>query len=133
MITKYLMYRFGWETVWMVGVCPQEAGLDAPKRRFEFFHCECLVGTWTGPDADLLCVRPCDTSAEAEKWLSPPGRTILHAALRSFWLRLRGPRKLRGGNPSRGSRSLKPYLCRQKQLSSYDLPPNIQGTSSGCD
>jgi hypothetical protein len=34
------------------------------------------AGVWTGPHADLLCVKKCDTKEEAEKWLSPGSSTI---------------------------------------------------------
>ncbi len=59
-----------------------------PRRLHRFWRKGgCLVGVWTGPDRDLLCVRECDTSIEAEKWLAPPGRMILDATLRSLWVR----------------------------------------------
>jgi hypothetical protein len=33
------------------------------------------AGMWTGPDGDLICVRPCETSVEAERCLSPGADT----------------------------------------------------------
>lgn len=33
------------------------------------------AGVWTGPDRDLLCVKPCDTAEDAERWLSPGGHS----------------------------------------------------------
>jgi len=32
-----------------------------------------LAGVWTGPQADLICLKKCDTNAEANEWLSPSG------------------------------------------------------------
>lgn len=34
-----------------------------------------FAGTWTGPQHDLICVKPCDTNREAKIWLSPEGKT----------------------------------------------------------
>lgn len=84
MITELIMDHFAWEAVWA-----PHSGYRAKWRR-HCFGSSWFVGTWTGPDRDLICVRDCDTSEEAERWLSPPGRTILHAALRAAWLRLTG-------------------------------------------
>ncbi len=50
------------------------------------------VGNWTGPQHDLICVKNCSTNAEAERWLSPGGRTILSAAIKALWLLLTGPK-----------------------------------------
>jgi hypothetical protein len=47
-----------------------------------------MVGVWTGPDYDLICVRHCYTKEEAERWLSPGGTTPEIAALKSVWKRL---------------------------------------------
>jgi hypothetical protein len=33
------------------------------------------AGIWTCRDGDLLCVKPCGTSAEADAWLSPAAMT----------------------------------------------------------
>lgn len=42
------------------------------------------VGVWTGPHGDLICVKHCDTREEAERYLSPGGRTILAATLKAW-------------------------------------------------
>lgn len=39
------------------------------------------AGIWTGPERDLLCVKHCNTNAEAERWLSPGGWTPEEAVL----------------------------------------------------
>lgn len=87
MLAEWIMERHGWDAVWFLGS-------NRPHPRWWQFarRDACYVGTWTGPDMDLICVRRCETDEEAEQWLSPGGRTILHAALRSWW-RLRGHRR----------------------------------------
>lgn len=86
MIAEYIMSRCGWDAVWFL-----EAIGEKPAPGAKWWHFlrsgACLVGVWTGPDGDLLCVRRCETAEEAERWLSPPGRIILDAALRSLWRR----------------------------------------------
>jgi hypothetical protein len=83
MIAEWLMERYGWDAVWFLG----SNGLRRGPWRF-FGPDTCLVGTWTGPDLDLLCVRKCRTSEEAEGCLSPEGWTITHAAIRAWLKRL---------------------------------------------
>lgn len=86
MIAEFIMSRCGWDAVWYPA-----ARSDAPapgEHWWQFLRVgACLVGTWTGPDGDLLCVRRCEDAASAEANLSPPGRTILDAALRALWQR----------------------------------------------
>lgn len=85
MLTEWLMERYGWRDIWFLG----SNGLR--RGPFRFIGREvCFVGVWTGPDRDLLCVKECATQEEAEQWLSPAGRTIAHATIRS-WLRLVNP------------------------------------------
>ncbi len=44
-----------------------------------------FVGVWTGPDADLLCVKRQDDRVwQARRWCAPPGRTILDACVRGL-------------------------------------------------
>lgn len=76
MFTERLMQSLGWESVWA-----PDAGDRLLTRPRSYY-----VGTWTGPDHDLLCVRRCETSAEAERCLSPVGHSILFAAVRSLML-----------------------------------------------
>jgi hypothetical protein len=79
MIAEMIMSHYAWE-VWM----PNTGQRRPPWALFaDGFH----VGTWTGPDGDLLCVRKCETAEEAERWLSPPAPTILLACLRALWRR----------------------------------------------
>jgi len=82
-LTEWLMERYGWDAVWFLG----SNGLRRGPLRF-FGPGTCLVGTWTGPDLDLLCVKECDTPDEADACLSPEGWTITHAALRAWLKRL---------------------------------------------
>ncbi len=96
MLVEWLMERYGWNDVWFLG----SNGLRRGPFRFIGPN-TCMVGVWTGPDRDLLCVRKCETPQEAEKYLSPSGWTITHAAILS-WRRL-----ISGGDGSRNS--LYPY------------------------
>ena len=85
MLAELIMSRCGWDAVWFLAA--RGATLPPGARWWHFLRKgACLVGTWTGPDGDLLCVRPCLTVEEAERWLAPPGRTVLDATTRSLWL-----------------------------------------------
>lgn len=86
MLSELIMRRYGWDAIW----CPEAA--DPPVRRTSPWVGRCLVGTWTGPDADLLCVKPCETSEEAERFLSPMAHSILGAVLRAAWHRWKASR-----------------------------------------
>lgn len=85
MIAEWLMERYGWRDVWYLGS-------NRPERYRHWWNfigpSACYVGIWTGPDLDLLCVRKCETLEEAKACLSPPGYTILHAALKARARRL---------------------------------------------
>ena len=103
MIAELLMYYNGWDTVWHADVRPHPSQGDkvSPRktyrgqewwrfwRAFFSYGPSIYVGRTTGPDGDLVCVRRCDTAEEANRWLSPAGYTILHAALKSLWARYR--------------------------------------------
>ncbi len=106
MIAEYIMSRCGWDAVWYLGGDPSSARyLRAPGARWWHFlrAGACLVGEWTGPDMDLLCVRQCDSAADARRWLSPPGRFVLDATLRSLWVRWFGQEQQRQHRPAPGS------------------------------
>jgi hypothetical protein len=80
-LVEWIMDHFGWRDIWFLGA-------NRPKRyrrwwQFTSHDC-CFVGVWTGPDADLICVRDCETAIEAEQCLAPGGRTITHATIRSI-------------------------------------------------
>lgn len=81
MLTELLMHRMGWDAVWYTGSAPSVWYAVQAWWRGDV----CFVGTWTGPQNDLLCVRRCDTAEEAERCLSPGARTILGAALKAWW------------------------------------------------
>ena len=103
MIAETLMHFCGWDAVWYCDVRSDGDPEELRQWWREIIPAKdgCLVGTWTGPDGDLLCVRECDTAQEAERWLAPPGRTILHAAVRSLWVRVTGQRLADGRSRSR--------------------------------
>jgi len=77
------MAHHEWEAVWNLGGNGISPWWLAWTRKNVF------VGTWTGPDHDLLCVGRATTNEEAERMLSPAGYTLLDAALRSAWTRWR--------------------------------------------
>jgi len=72
MIAEWIMDCMGWTDVWYAHPGPWRT----PKR----WH----AGIWTGPQLDLICVRRCDTNAEAERCLSPGASTILGAVLAAY-------------------------------------------------
>lgn len=75
MLIEYIMHRFQWDTVWYAGM--PSFWQSITNRRGGRFH----VGQWTGPQLDLVCLKRCKTNEEAEKWLSPEGRTIFLATI----------------------------------------------------
>lgn len=88
MIVEWFMDRYGWRDIWYLG-----SNRPEQYRHWWSFITEkaAYVGVWTGPQLDLICVRECETNAEAEIWLSPEGWTIFDAALRS-WFKLKSRR-----------------------------------------
>lgn len=83
MIAELILAKYGWE-VWSSPIPPtDDVRLRGEWKPWDVFRDGFLVGVWTGPDRDLLCVKECATAEEAERWLSPSGPTILLAALRS--------------------------------------------------
>ena len=134
MISEFVMNYMGWDGVWMPGALPVELRTPAvPLPPLIPEVGACLVGTWTGPDGDLLCVRECDTAEEAEKWLSPPGRMIIDAVARSVWLRFVGARTSPCDTASRGSRSSTGYRGRPKHSDADDSPPTHPAPSRARD
>lgn len=84
MIAEIIMHRMDWNEVWYADVPRRGWWRDAWRYLFKYdgrWH----VGVWTGPQLDLICVRRCATNAEAERSLSPSGRTILSATLKALW------------------------------------------------
>ena len=75
MLIEYLMHSFGWDAVW----CPDSTSFLYNLLSGDRY----IVGVWTGPDKDLLCLKRCETTEEAEWWLSPGGPTIGIALLRA--------------------------------------------------
>lgn len=78
MITEFLMHMFGWDTVWYADMQTFRKSLFNLKGGR--FH----VGTWAGAQNDLVSLKRSKTNAEADTWLSPGGRTILLATLKSI-------------------------------------------------
>jgi hypothetical protein len=75
MLLRWLMNRYGWDTVWAPGM-----GDVSFQRRWLAWD-SYRVGIWTGPDMDMLCTKWCATDRDAERWLSPGGPTMLLAAM----------------------------------------------------
>ncbi len=93
MLAELIMAKYGWGDVSGTSIgnpdnpAPGNGGRHRPLNAFKVRGF--LVGMWTGPDHDLLCVKNCSTNEEAERYLSPPGRTILSATLRGLVVRVR--------------------------------------------
>lgn len=106
------MHVMGWSDVWYIQGMPLSVRLQVRRKRhrwlnprqttlrrlFQLVVPRCYVGTWTGPDLDLICVKDCPpregildraVNREADNWLSPPAPTIFLATLRSLWKRWR--------------------------------------------
>ena len=76
-----IVHHLKWDALWYANPGPtylQYLRIFGPR-----WH----AGTWTGPDGDLVCVKKCHTSAEAERCLSPSGWTPGDAVLRALWHR----------------------------------------------
>lgn len=77
MIADFIIYRMGWSDIWM-----PHAGFRGAWCWLTFSRrSRWVVGTWTGPEGDLLCVKKCKTNVEAERHLSPGGPTLTLAAI----------------------------------------------------
>lgn len=90
-LAEIIMARFGWSAVWITGVLDPDdlpAGVTDYRPLEVFRGRGVYVGVWTGPDHDMICVRCCETNADADRYRSPPGRTVLDATLRSLAVRL---------------------------------------------
>jgi hypothetical protein len=73
-----LLRRFhaaGFTVLWYAHPGPREYTDYQPGGRSERFGPRWHAGIDTGPQGDLICVRPCLTNEEAERWLSPGGWT----------------------------------------------------------
>lgn len=110
----FFMNRYKWESIWYTGRMPVKYWLKFRiediidiiniwygKRNSFWKHYSPVtlkhmlstnlllgswfVGTWTGPQRDLICLKECKTNKEANKWLSPAGKTILSATLKAVW------------------------------------------------
>ncbi len=101
---EQVMESCGWEAVWI-----PHAG-DPVSARVEK---RIFVGTWTGPERDMLCVKPCETVSEANRALAPPGKTLADAIAQSLRVlaQIASPpvRTSLRGNPSTQSRNLKKH------------------------
>ncbi len=89
MLTELIMALYGWSDVWVTTIGdPDDAPgsghpvVDAFKVRGFY------VGTWTGPDGDMLCVRRTLNDVAAQRYRSPPGRTLFGAVVRGAVVRL---------------------------------------------
>src|SRR5438105_10626167 len=110
-----VMEACGWEAVWMphAGDPPQT---HAQKRVF--------VGTWTGPQRDMLCVTPCETIEDAELALAPAGNSLADAVAQSLHVLAArvASRTSRRGNPSTESRSSRGHRSHPTRVGSDGSP-----------
>lgn len=72
-LVDYLMDYMGWQDIWHPN----------PGQWF--------MGVWTGPQDDLLCIKKCRTREEANRFLSPEGKSIDDACIKAMkmWLETR--------------------------------------------
>lgn len=91
MLAEIIMHRMDWGDVWYAH--PGVRGWWRDLWRYLRWDGRWMVGVWTGPQRDLICVRHCDTNEEAERWLSPGSHTILGATLKALWRHWR-PRRI---------------------------------------
>lgn len=103
MILELLMHAKGWTDCWYAHPGPflldhtvrsvwksiiREEGFRVAIDLFIRGHSKRWhIGVWTGPQLDLVCLKYCETSEEAERWLSPGGTIPLTAAIKG-WIRM---------------------------------------------
>ena len=78
MITEWIMKRCGFNSIMVMRT------LGIPRVRYSY-----CVGLLTGPDEDYLCVVDCLLWEDYCKYLSPPGHSVLQAAIKAWWKRKR--------------------------------------------
>ena len=98
MIAEAIMHRMGWGDAWYAHPGPGLWPLWWGATSIHHYACDRLVwhapgrwmvGVWTGPQRDLLCLKVCETNAEANKYLSPGAPTFTMACLAALckaWL-----------------------------------------------
>ncbi len=138
MLAELIMAKYGWKTVRGTSIgnpdnpAPGNGGRHRLLNAFKVRGF--LVGVWTGPDRDLICVKRCTTNEEAERYLSPPGRTILSAVLRGLVVRIREDRKsARRRSVSDSDKELDAQIQRKTQAIKDDLRKireNLQAASA---
>lgn len=68
-----IMQQYGWTALWYAN--PRWPGVVWTADEIAQFGPRWHAGVWTGPQSDLVCVKPCAENEEAEVWLSPAGWT----------------------------------------------------------
>jgi hypothetical protein len=94
MLTRFVRQCFGWE-VWSTIERDDPERADRAWDPWRVFQDGYLVGQWTGPRRDLLCVVRCSTVDEATRCLAVPAPTVRLATLASLLLRAQSVRRLR--------------------------------------
>lgn len=83
MVSEFIIHRMRWDSIWYAHPGAGNYFSFGPR-----WH----VGIWTGPHVDLICTRRCETTKEANVFLSPGGWTIFHAIalalIKEFYLRI---------------------------------------------
>lgn len=67
---NWILKAFGWTDIWVAG---------GGSLSYVF-----AVGLWTGPNKDLICVRPARSRVEAEYYLSPMSRSLIFATIKAI-------------------------------------------------
>ena len=92
MLAEIIMDYYGWDGIVCFGV--RHPDNPAPGREMHWLPWDVfrrgsfMVGVYTGKDGDLLCVQKCSDWESPEAYLSPAGRSILQATLKTLYVRL---------------------------------------------
>jgi hypothetical protein len=102
MLTRFVRQCLGWE-VWSTIERDDPVRMDRIWDPWRMFQDGYLVGQWTGPKRDHVCVLRCDSVDEAQRCLAPRAPTITLATLASLLIRAENERR-RGPQRAIGTR-----------------------------
>lgn len=86
MLGKIIRHTFGWE-IWSTVDRDDPVQLERGWQPWQVLQDGWLVGTWTGPRRDQLCVARCSSLEQAQACLAPAAPTVLLATLASLLVR----------------------------------------------
>lgn len=86
MLGEIIRHTFGWE-IWSTVDRDDPEQLARGWEPWHLLQDGWLVGTWTGPRRDHLCVARCSSVEQAQACLAPAAPTVLLATLASLLVR----------------------------------------------